>query len=159
MSSRPFPWEMQYPPKVSWDLEIPRETLPGFLDHAVARFADRTAIEFRGRKITYAEFGDMVNAAAARLQQPGVGHVVSVALYLPNTPWHPISFFGVLKAGGRVVHLSPLDPPRVLAKKMADSDARILIATNLPPLFASAMTLLTEGAAERLTIGRVRRIG
>ena len=153
MSGRPFPWEKQYPPNISWDLQIPRETLPEFLDRVVSNFADRTAIEFRGRKITYAEFGSMVNAAAARLQQLGVGHGVSVALYLPNTPWHPISFFGVLKAGGRVVHLSPLDPPRVLAKKMSDADARILIATNLPPLFASAMTLLTEGAAERMIVG------
>jgi len=153
MSLRPFAWEKQYPSNVSWDLDIPRETLPEFLERCVTDFADRTLFEFRGRKISYAEFGEMVDAAAACLQQLGVGHGVSVALYLPNTPWHPISFFGVLKAGGRVVHLSPLDPPRVLAKKMADGDARILIATNLPPLFASAMTLLSEGAAERLVVG------
>jgi long-chain acyl-CoA synthetase len=153
MNARPFPWEKQYPPQVSWDLDIPKETLPEFLDHTVAAHGDRTLFEFRGGKITYAEFGRMVDTAAVRLQRLGVGHGVSVALYIPNTPWHPISFFAVLKAGGRVVHLSPLDPPRVLAKKMADGDARILIATNLPPLFASAMTLLNEGAAERLVVG------
>jgi long-chain acyl-CoA synthetase len=151
--SRPHPWEKQYAPDVDWGAPIEQITMTALLDRAVAAFGDRPAIEFRGRVISYAQLGAKVDAAAARLRALGVGPGVSVALYLPNTPWHPISFFGVLRAGGRVVHLSPLDPPRVLAKKMADADATILIATNLPPLFDAALALLRMEAARLLIVG------
>jgi long-chain acyl-CoA synthetase len=151
--SRPHAWEQQYPPDIDWGAPIAQYTMPELLDRAVAQHAVRPAIEFRGRTTSYAELGARVDAAASRLQALGVGPGVSVAVYLPNTPWHPISFFGILRAGGRVVHLSPLDPPRVLAKKMADADATILIATNLPPLFDAALALLQMGAATLLIVG------
>ena len=48
----------------------------------------------------------------------GVGPGTAVALYLPNTPYHPIAFFAVLRCGGRIVHLSPLDAERELAFKL-----------------------------------------
>ena len=69
--------------------------------------------------------------AAAGLLALGVGRAMAVALYLPNTPYHPIGFFGVLRAGARVVHLSPLDPPRALSRKLEDSGARILVTHQL----------------------------
>jgi acyl-CoA synthetase (AMP-forming)/AMP-acid ligase II len=34
-------------------------------------------------------------------------------LFLGNTPDHPVNFFGALKAGARIVHLSPLDGARI----------------------------------------------
>lgn len=151
--TRPHPWEGQYPPEIDWGSHVAQTTLPDLLARAVADYRDRPFIEFRGREITYGAFARLVDAAAARLRAAGVGPGVSVALYLPNTPWHPISFFGVLRAGGRIVHLSPLDPPRVLAKKMADADASILIATNLPPLFDAALHLRRAGAASLLIVG------
>ncbi len=51
----------------------------------------------------------MVENAASAFLRAGYGKNTSVALFLGNTPDHPTNFFGALKAGSRVVHLSPLD--------------------------------------------------
>ena len=48
----------------------------------------------------------MVETAAAALLRAGYGKDHSVALFLGNSPDHPVNFFGALKAGARVVHLS-----------------------------------------------------
>jgi long-chain acyl-CoA synthetase len=72
---------------------------------------------------------------------------------LPNSPYHPFSFFGVLKAGGVVAHLSPLDAERELVHKLRDSAATILITTNIAPMFTMARKLLADGHVGRLIVG------
>jgi len=83
----------------------------------------------------------------------GIGQDDAVALYLPNTPWHPIAFFGVARTRARIVHLSPLDAPRELAHKLSDSGARTLVTTNLPGHLPPALDLLTQGAVDRVLVG------
>ena len=51
----------------------------------------------------------MVEVAASAFLRAGYGSNTSVALFLGNSPDHPVNFFGALKAGARIVHLSPLD--------------------------------------------------
>ncbi len=150
---RPFAWEKSYPAKLRWDAPLTITTLPEMLDTAVAAFGDKPFIEFRGRRMSFREFGERVDRAAAGFQALGVGPGVSVALYLPNTPYHPISFFGILRAGGRVVHLSPLDPPRSLARKLTDSGARIMVAPDYPAMLPQALGLLADGLLDRLIVG------
>jgi long-chain acyl-CoA synthetase len=152
MTGRPHPWEKSYPAGVRWDTPIATGTLPDMLDGAVAAYASKPAIEYRDRRMTYAELGQGVARAAAGFQRLGVGKGVGVALYLPNTPDHPLAFFGVLKAGGHVVHLSPLDAERELAHKLHDSGARILVVTNHPSLLANAGKLVASGHVDRLIV-------
>src|SRR5689334_6231281 len=146
------PWEKSYPPGVRWDSPLEITTLPALLDNAVARFASRTAIEYRDNAISYAELGHASTALAAALMGLGVRPGVAVALYLPNTPYHPYFFFAVLKAGGRVVHLSPLDAERELAYKLANSGARILVTTNVGSLLPLAQKLQAEAALDHLLV-------
>ncbi len=153
MGQRPFAWEQSYPPGLQWDTALEIRTLPQMLEEAVARFGDRPYIEFRGTRIGFREFGERVDRAAAGFQRLGVGPGVSVALYLPNVPYHPISFFGVLRAGGRVVHLSPLDPVRSLSRKLLDSGARIVVAPDYPAMLPHALQLLCDGMLDHLVIG------
>ena len=47
----------------------------------------------------------MVEVAAAAFLRAGYGKNSSVALFLGNSPDHPVNFFGALKAGARIVHL------------------------------------------------------
>ena len=68
--------------------------------------------------------------AAAAFLRAGYGRDTSVALYIGNTPDHPINFFGALKAGARIVHLSPLDGEIALSHKLKDSGARVLVTTQ-----------------------------
>ena len=159
MSPRPFAWEASYPPGLSWDAPLAITTLPAMLRTAVARHADRPFIEFRGQRLSFREFGDQVERAAAGFQALGVGPGVSVALYLPNTPYHPVSFFAVLLAGGRVVHLSPLDPPRALARKLVDSAARVMVAPDFPSMLPQALGLLHDGLLDHLIVGEDAAFG
>ena len=124
------PWEKSYPPGVSWDIEITPGTIPVLIDASIQRNGARAAIDFRGRKITYAELGRDIEGVAATFLSDRSTIEKGVALYLPNTPYHPIAFFAALKAGTHVVHLSPLDAERTLIHKLRDSGARALVTTN-----------------------------
>jgi long-chain acyl-CoA synthetase len=148
MAARPFPWERSYPPGVKWDVEIVPSTIPELLDTAVQAFGPRTAIRFGRDSLTFAELGDCANRFANGLHDLGVEPGQSVALYLPNSLSHPVAFFGTLIAGARVVHLSPLDGPRVLAHKLADSGARTLITSA--PLHENARRLHADGLLDTM---------
>jgi long-chain acyl-CoA synthetase len=146
-------WEKSYPPGVRWDAPIETATLPALFDRCTERWAAKPALEYRDRKISYAELRAGVEAVASGLMDLGVGPGTAVALYLPNSPYHPLSFFGVLKAGGRIVHLSPLDAERELAFKLKDSGARILIATNVGFMGLLAQKLKADGLVDHLIVG------
>ncbi len=151
--SRPYPWEKSYPAGIRWDAPVASGTINDLFARAVKNFSDSPALEYRDRTISYRDFGAMVERAAAGLMSLGVKPGSSVALYLPNTPVHPICFFAILKAGGRVVHLSPLDAERELAYKLKDSGARILVATNFPGMVKRALVLDGQGLLDHLIVG------
>lgn len=153
MNRTAFPWERSYPPGVRWDAPIVPSTLPKLLDDAVAAYGDRPAIEYRDRPISYAEIGRQADAFAAALLRSPSDTPEAVALYLPNTPYHPYAFFGAARAGIRLAHLSPLDAERELAHKLHDSGARILVTTNLASMLSMALKLLDAGHVDRLIVG------
>ena len=109
--------------------------------------------------MSYAELRTAVDSLASGFLDLGVGPGSAVALYLPNTPYHPIAFFAVLRCGGRVVHLSPLDAERELAFKLKDSGARILVTTNIGPMLPMAQKLKAGGLIDRLIVGDDRAFG
>jgi long-chain acyl-CoA synthetase len=146
------PGETFYPAGVRWDDAIARGTLPDLLSNAAVEFAARPAIEFRDRPISYAELEAMVEVAASALLRAGYGKNSSIALFLGNSPDHPVNFFGALKAGARVVHLSPLDGEIALSHKLSDSGARILVTGNLATLLPMALKFLEKGLLDRLIV-------
>jgi long-chain acyl-CoA synthetase len=146
------PGEQFYPEGVHWDDPIAQGTLPDLLSKAAGQYGARPAIEFRDRPISYAELEAMVETAAAGFLRAGYGTNNSVALFLGNSPDHPVNFFGALKAGARVVHLSPLDGERALAHKLTDSGARILVTSDLATLMPTALKFLEKGLLDRLIV-------
>ena len=82
-----------------------------------------------------------------------------MALFLGNTPDHPVNFFGALKAGARVVHLSPLDGEIALSHKLSDSGARVLVTSNLSALLPTALKFLDKGLLDRLIVCEDDRLG
>jgi long-chain acyl-CoA synthetase len=146
------PGEQFYPEGIRWDDPIARGTLPDLLSKAAQQYGPRPAIEFRDRAISYAELEAMVEVAAAAFLRAGYGKDTSIALFLGNLPDHPVNFFGALKAGARVVHLSPLDGERALSHKLSDSGARILVTSDLAALLPTALKFLEKGLLDRLII-------
>jgi long-chain acyl-CoA synthetase len=146
------PGEQFYPQGVRWDDEIARGTLPDLLSTAAAEFGARPALEFRDRPISYSELEALVETAASAFLRAGYGKNSSIALFLGNSPDHPVSFFGALKAGARVVHLSPLDGEIALSHKLSDSGARVLVTSNLSALLPTALKFLDKGLLDRLIV-------
>ena len=146
------PGEQYYPQGVRWDSPIPRGTLPDLLSKAAADFGSRTAIEFRDRPISFVQLKDMADVAASAFLRAGYGKGSSVALFLGNTPDHPVNFFGALKAGARVVHLSPLDGAIALTHKLKDSGARVLVTSSLATLLPTALKFLENGLIDKLIV-------
>jgi long-chain acyl-CoA synthetase len=146
------PGEQFYPEGVHWDDPLARGILPDLLSKAATEFAARPAIEFRDRAISYAELEALVEVAAAACLVAGIGKDTSVGLFLGNSPDHTVNFFGALRAGARVVHLSPLDGERALSHKLSDSGARILITSDLATLLPTALKFLEKGLLDRLIV-------
>ena len=159
MTSGRHAWEKSYPDNMKWDSPIMTGTLPALLDEAVADCPDQTVLEFRDWSISYAGLRDEAELFAAALMAAGLAKDQTVALFLPNTPYHPIAFFGALKAGARLAHMSPLDAPRELAHKLTDSGARTIVTTNLAGMLEGAIKLMEAGLADRVIVGDDARFG
>jgi long-chain acyl-CoA synthetase len=153
MNARPFAWEKSYPPGVSWDISIEPRTLSALFDEAAANFQERTAIEFRGFALSFGKLHAEVDRAARAFSALGLGKGKPLALYLPNVPYHPISFLAAMKIGAPVVHLSPLEAERELAYKLMDSGARVIVTTDFAGLLPNALKMLDRGLADHVLIG------
>ena len=147
------PWTASYPAGVRWDADLPVGPIHELLDVAAATWPDRPAIDFMGRRISYAELQHLANRAAKGLQALGVRLGVHVGLYLANSPHYAIAFFGVLKAGGVVVNYSPLDAEKVLEHKVGDSETDILVTLDLDLLYPKMAKLLGSTRLKHLVVG------
>ena len=149
------PWIKSYPTGVHWDAKLATMPVPQILEQSAARWPDKPAIDFMGKKVTFRELDDLANRAASGFQQLGVGPGTHVGIYLPNTPHYPITFFGVLKAGGTVVNYSPLDAEKVLEHKIEDSETDILVTLDLSVLYPQMGRLLGKTRLRKLVIGSI----
>src|SRR5665213_1690379 len=139
------PWETSYPAGVKWELDIPKKTIHQIFEESCAQYGERPFTDFLDKVMTFADYREASDHAAAGFQKLGVKPGVNVGLYLPNTPHYLIAFFGILKAGGRVVNYSPLDAAQVLAHKVVDSETRLLVTLDVPALLPQMEALLGTG--------------
>lgn len=140
--------QSQYPSGVSWDIDIPKKNISSLVDEAVQKFGDKPCIDFLGKKISYKEFGDMVDKAAKGLADKGITKGDRVGLYMPNTPYYPIMFFAAAKVGATVVNFSPLYTEEELAAQIDDSGTKMMITLDLKDFFDKAYSLKKKGHLE-----------
>ncbi|ASD21794.1 long-chain fatty acid--CoA ligase [Cryobacterium sp. LW097] len=122
------PWVKHYQPGVPAEIDYPTTSLVEMLEHAVAEAGDHPALEFFGRRTSYAELGAQIDKAAEGLRLLGVRAGDRVALILPNCPQHVVAFYAVLRLGGVVVEHNPLYTSPELRHQFEDHQARIVIA-------------------------------
>jgi long-chain acyl-CoA synthetase len=149
----PRPWVDAFPQAARWQAKIETGTVPELLDAACRKGPGLPAISYRDSRLDYESLAARSAELATGLGATGIAKGDAVALYLPNTPYHPIAFFALLRLGARVVHLSPLDAPRELAHKLQDSGASTLITTNFASLLERALGLKEQGLVSRLLVG------
>src|SRR5271155_5603396 len=80
------PWVKSFPPGVRTDAPLDLAPVQSVLDKAAERFGPRPALEFMGKRTSYAELEALANRSAAGVQKLGVGPGVQVGLFLPNAP-------------------------------------------------------------------------
>ncbi|CAN5336810.1 long-chain-fatty-acid--CoA ligase [soil metagenome] len=122
------PWVKNYQPGVPAEIELPTQSLVAMVEQSVAEAGDHPALEFFGRRTTYAELGDQIDRAAEGLRGLGVRAGDRVALILPNCPQHVVAFYAVLRLGAVVVEHNPLYTSRELRHQFEDHQARVVIA-------------------------------
>src|SRR5437763_1247802 len=139
------PGEKFYPEGVHWDDPIARGTLPELLSNAAVEFGARPAIEFRDRAISYTELEALTEVAASAFLHAGYGKSNSVALFLGNSPDHPVNFFGALLSHGNLTSaVSIYDVWSKTARMERNAIERVICVLPLFHIFALTVVMLSS---------------
>ncbi len=124
--------------------------LARLLTDAAAEHGVRPALRHDGHLITY----EMLNEGSARvaglLEQHGVAPGDRVGIMLPNLPYFPTVYYGILRAGGVVVPMNVLFKPREVGFYLADSAAKLLFVWH--DFAESGQAGAAEAGTEAITV-------
>ncbi len=126
--------------------------LGDLLSTAAARWGSRPAMDFLGRRWSYAQLAALVERATRGLQDLGVGPGSKVGLCLPNTPYYVVFFYAVLRAGGTVVNYNPLYVERELAHQIGDSGTTIMVVLDLEAVYRKVANVAAGAGLARLVV-------
>jgi long-chain acyl-CoA synthetase len=116
--------------------------LANTLSETAERRGDRTAFKLDDFELSY----HMLDCAASRianlLEDKGLEPGDRVGLMLPNVPYFPSIYYGILRAGGVVVPMNVLLKGREVSFYLGDSGAKLLFA------WADFAEAAEEGASE-----------
>src|SRR4051812_20401327 len=119
-----------------------RMNLAELLTNSTERFGERVAIKLDDTDISYQMLNEATARVAGLLKSKGFQVGDRVGIMLPNVPYFPVVYYGVLRAGGVVVPMNPLLKGREVAFYLRDPEAKIVFAWHQ---FADAAS---EGAQE-----------
>ncbi|MFH0346956.1 long-chain-fatty-acid--CoA ligase LcfA [Bacillus vallismortis] len=148
------PWLAEYPDNIPHELPLPNQTLQSILTDSAARFPDKTAVSFYGKKLTFHDILTDALKLAAFLQSNGLQKGDRVAVMLPNCPQSVISYYGVLFAGGIVVQTNPLYTERELEYQLRDAEASVIITLDL--LFPKAIKMKTLSIVDQILVTSIK---
>ncbi|MGD9765356.1 MAG: AMP-binding protein [Candidatus Binatia bacterium] len=103
-------------------------TFGDLVDRAAARWRDREALYFEGRRWSFAQLREEVDRAAKALMAGGVAAGDHVCLWLGNRPEFVFIFFALAKIGAVLVPINTRFRTRDMAYIATQSDATTLIA-------------------------------
>jgi amino acid adenylation domain-containing protein len=95
------------------------------------RRPDAAAVNFEGRRLSYAELDARSNRLANYLRARGVGPDSLVGVCVERSAEMVVALLAVLKAGGAYVPLDPLYPKERLAYMLEDSWPRVLLTQSV----------------------------
>lgn len=154
MSDVPVPWhiddqgEYVFPPRLLTDL----------IDHAVARWPQRNAIDYYGRRWSYAEIGALVQRAARGLQDAGMQPGDRFGLCLGNSPYHVVLYFAALRIGLIVVNLNPLYTHSEMVQLARDAGLKMIAVPEVRFVHEKVEALADEAGISRILVCRMREI-
>ncbi|MEA2402336.1 MAG: long-chain acyl-CoA synthetase [Thermoleophilaceae bacterium] len=125
------------------------ENLARILTETAAKHGDRTAFKLDDVELTYAALDDSSARVAALLKARGLEEGDRVGLMLPNVPYFPAIYYGILRAGGIVVPMNVLLKGREVAFYLQDPGAKLVFAWDG---FAEAAEVGAEQAGAELIL-------
>ncbi len=102
--------------------------LAGLLTASAERDPDHVAIKLDDVELSYAALDGASAHIAGLLAEHGFQPGNRVGIMLPNVPYFPVVYYGVLRAGGIVVPMNVLLKKREVAYYLSDSEAKLLFA-------------------------------
>jgi amino acid adenylation domain-containing protein len=99
------------------------------IEEQARRTPDAAALDFAGRRVTYAELDERANRLAHHLRKLGVGAETRVGLYLGRSVELVVGLLAVLKAGGAYVPLDPEYPKQRVEFILNDASAQVILTT------------------------------
>jgi long-chain acyl-CoA synthetase len=102
--------------------------LATILTDSAAKHGDRPALKLDDAVFSYALLDDASARVATMLKAKGLQPGDRVGIMLPNVPYFPVAYYGVLRAGGVVVPMNVLLKGREVAYYLTDPRAKILFA-------------------------------
>ena len=100
------------------------------LEDKAASAADRVALVYEDRHITYADLNRRANKLGHYLRGIGVGPEVVTGICVDRSPEMVIGLLGILKAGGAYLPLDPQYPKQRLEFMLDDARVKFLVTTE-----------------------------
>jgi long-chain acyl-CoA synthetase len=104
------------------------ENLATILTETAERGGDRTAFKLDDMELNYSLLDEASARVAALVKSKGVEPGDRVGLMMPNVPYFPAIYYGILRAGGVVVPMNVLLKAREVAFYVEDPEAELLFA-------------------------------
>jgi long-chain acyl-CoA synthetase len=106
-------------------------SLTEFLEEAVWKYRDNTALTRGEQKISYGELLDLTETFAAALYEAGVQKGDRVGLMLPNCPEYVVAFFGTMRIGATATQVNPVYVGRELTHIFENSGTETVIVHSM----------------------------
>jgi len=105
-------WHKSYASGAPVSVDCEDIAMPEILSRIAKKYPGRTAMEYFGRRTSYAELDRLADRFAVALGAMGVKAGARLALLMPNIPQMVIAYFGIWRAGAVPVPNNPLFPDR-----------------------------------------------
>ncbi|MFH0996735.1 MAG: AMP-binding protein [Pseudomonadota bacterium] len=151
------PWVAHYDKGVGPTLSYPDKSFSVVFAETVKQFADKTALIYMGRKLSFVEVDVIANRLAHYLQKSGLVPGDVVGLHLPNTPAHYIGMIAVQKAGMVSTGLSPLLTTAELAHQLNDSGTKLIMTVDV--LFEKIVAVAEKAAFSTVVVSEIAAKG
>jgi long-chain acyl-CoA synthetase len=102
--------------------------LAGIMTASARRRPDHVAVKLDDAEVTYSLLDEGSARIAGVLRDRGIGPGDRVGVMLPNVPYFPVVYFGIVRAGAVVVPMNVLLKGREIAYYLEDSGAKLLFA-------------------------------
>jgi long-chain acyl-CoA synthetase len=102
--------------------------LAGIMTASARRRPDHVAVKLDDAEVTYGQLDEGSARVAGILRDHGVGPGDRVGVMLPNVPYFPMVYFGIVRAGSVVVPMNVLLKGREVGYYLEDSGAKLLLA-------------------------------